>query len=76
MISIPETNYDKLSISFEKIKVGSTLKDLVLLSDNQTTIIYNLNLLNDGKIIITYTSYVIGPQSEIKIFKKPGHTSQ
>lgn len=51
MISIPETNYDKLSISFEKIKVGSTLKDLVLLSDNQTTIIYNLNLLNDGKII-------------------------
>ena len=26
-------------------------------------------MLNDGKIIITYTSYVIGPQSEIKIFK-------
>lgn len=27
-------------------------------------------MLNDGKIIVTYTSYVIGPQSEIEIFQK------
>ncbi len=51
MISIPESTYDKLTLSFEKIKVGSILKNLVLLNDNQTTIIYKIDLLNDGKII-------------------------
>lgn len=51
IISIPESNYDKLSITFEKIKVGSILKDYVFLSDSYASIIYKINLLNDGKTI-------------------------